>query len=255
MKRSGKITIWVISGIGLIAICIIGYFLLKDVLSPEFKETSVYPDETRVAPTDTVIDVRGIGIKMIGVKGGKIKCKGLKETIDMPDFHIGETEVTQELWAAIMGDNPSVNQAGDSLPVENVDLVECLEFVHRLDSLSGHNFYIPSYPQWLYAAYSANQLPSDGNELDNEAWYRDNAGNLTHPVKQKKPNGLGIYDMLGNVDEWTLSGSDPLFIVAGGSYNTEKDRCNDKFREFDHCNVKAGTLGLRLVLYPDTPGQ
>lgn len=251
MKRVYKITAWIVGGIVLLCACVTGVLLLKDVLNPDFEETRIYPDESRVAPKDTIINVNGVEFKMIGVKGGKIDCQGLKKTIDLDDFFIGETEVTQKLWSAIMGNNPSLNQEVDSLPVENVDLVECLEFVNRLDSVSGHNFYIPTYPQWLYVGYLSKQLPSNDEVLDSFAWYRDNSENVTHSVKQKNPNSLGVYDMLGNVAEWTVSGSDPLFIVAGGSYETEKDRCNDKLRELDHCNVKTGSLGLRLILYPD----
>ncbi len=251
MKRVYKITLWIVGGIVLLCAGIIGVFFLKDVLNPDFKETTIYTDNNRVALADTTINVNGISVKMIGVKGGKIDCKGLKETIELDDFYIGETEVTQELWSAIMGNNPSVHQSGDSLPVENVDLVECLEFVNKLDSVSGHHFYMPTYPQWLYVGYLSKQLPADSNRLDGVAWHRGNAGNATHNVKQRTPNSLGVYDMLGNVAEWTISGSDPLFIVAGGSYETDKDKCNDINREFDHCKVKTGSLGLRLVLYPD----
>lgn len=249
MKRGYKIAAWVVGGIILLCACAVGAFLLKDVLNPDFKETKIYPDESREAPTDTTIIVNGVAIKMIGVRGGKIDCKGLKKTIDLDDFRIGETEVTQELWSAVMGNNPSIHRDGDSLPVENVDLVDCMEFIHRLDSVSGHNFYIPTYPQWLYVGYLSRQLPSGSNIIDNVAWHKGNAGDATHNVKQQAPNNLGIYDMLGNVAEWTISGSDPLFIVAGGSYDTEKERCNDELREFDHCNVKTSSLGLRLVLY------
>ncbi len=251
MKRGYKITVCIVGGIILLCTCVIGAFLLKDILNPDFKETKIYPDESRVAPKDTIINVNGVEIMMIGVKGGKIDCKGLKGTIALDDFYIGETEVTQELWSAIMGNNPSINQNGDSLPVENVDLVECLEFINKLDSVSGNDFYLPTYPQWLYAGYLSKQLPSNDKVLDNFAWYMDNSENVTHRVKQKNPNSLGVYDMLGNVSEWTISGSDPLFIVAGGSYETEKDKCNDELREFDHCNVKTASLGLRLVMYPD----
>lgn len=250
MKRGYKITVCIVGGIILLCTCVIGAFLLKDILNPDFKETKIYPDESRVAPKDTVINVNGVEFKMIGVKGGKIDCKGLSETIELDDFHIGETEVTQELWSAIMGNNPSVNKAGDSLPVENVDLVECLEFVNKLDSVSGLNFYIPTHSQWLYVGYLSKQLPSKDKALDSLAWHSDNSGNVTHNVKQKNPNNLGVYDMLGNVAEWTVSGSDPLFIVVGGSYETEKETCNGEFGDFDHCNVKTGSMGLRLVMYP-----
>lgn len=251
MKRADRVTLWIVGGIVMLCSCIMGVIFLKDTLNPEFKNTKIYADNTRVAPADTTININGIAIKMIGVNGGKIDCKGLKETIKVNDFYIGETEVTQEFWTATMGNKPSVHQSEDLLPVENVDLIECLEFVNKLDSISGLNFNIPTYPQWLYVGYLAKQLPSDRLTLDSSVWYGDNAGNITHPVKQKRPNSLGIYDMLGNVAEWTISGSDPLFITAGGSYESEKERCNDIYREFGHCNVKEGTLGLRLVLYPN----
>ena len=251
MKRAFKITLWIVGGIILVCGCIMGALFLKDAMNPEFKDTRIYVDNTRVAPADTTVNINGMTIKMIGIKGGKIDCEGLKETIEINDFYIGETEVTQELWTEIMGVNPSVHQSESLLPVENIDLIECLKFVNKLDSVSGLKFSIPTYPQWLYAGYLANQFPSDDLTLGSSVWYADNAGNTTHPVKQKNPNSLGIYDMLGNVAEWTISGSDPLFITAGGSYESEKERCNDKYREFDHCNVKTGTLGLRMVLYPN----
>ena len=140
MKRVYKIIAWIVVGIILLCACVVGVFLLKDVLNPDFKETKIYPDESRVAPKDTIIGVNGVEIKMIGVKGGKIDCKGLKKTVELDDFYVGETEVTQDLWSAIMGDNPSINQTGDSLPVENVDLVECMEFINKLDSITGKDF-------------------------------------------------------------------------------------------------------------------
>lgn len=251
MRRAYKIAAWIAGGVVLLCGGVAGVLILKDFLNPEFEETRIYPDESRVAPADTTIIVNGVEFKMIGVKGGRIDCKGLKKTVELDDFYFGETEVTQELWSAIMDYNPSINQTVDSLPVENIDLIECMEFVNKLDSVSGYNFYIPTYPQWLYAGYLGKQLPVDSNTLDVVAWHRDNAGNVTHNVKQKAPNNLSVYDMVGNVSEWTISGSDPLFIVMGGSFETEKDKCNDINREFNHCNVKSRALGLRLVLYPD----
>lgn len=246
MKRVYKVTAWAVGGIVLLCVCVVVAFI---IMNREFDKTVIYPDENRIAPADTIIDVNGVAIKMIGIKGGKIDCTGLKETIELKDFYIGETEVTQALWYAVMRNNSSIHQ-GDSLPVENVDLVECMEFVTKLDSISGHNFMIPSYPQWLYAGYMGQMFPADNRTLDGIAWYKNNSGNVTHGVKQKNPDSLGIYDMLGNVAEWTVSGSDPLFIAAGGSYETEKEYCNDEHREFDHGKVKSGNLGLRLISYP-----
>lgn len=249
MKRTYKITAWIVGGIVLLAIFLIGYLKFGDNFKPEFKETKIYPGENRIAPSDTIFNIDGVIIKMIGIKGGKIDCRGLKKTIELDNFYISETEVTQELWTVIMGDNPSMLNAGDSLPVENVDLNDCLKFAHRLDSITGNSFDIPTYPEWLYVAnLGTNQAGI--NTLDSIAWHKINSGNTTHEVKQKNPNSLGIYDMFGNVAEWTLSGSDPLFIVAGGSFDDEMGKVDADYREFDHAKVKISTIGFRLILYP-----
>jgi len=249
MKRGYKITAGIIGGAVLLAACVVGGFALKDVLNPDFDETKIYPDENRLTPSDTIITVNDIPIKMIGVKGGKIDCRGLKKAIELDNFYISETEVTQELWSAIMGDNPSMHNVEDSLPVENVDLIDCIKFVNRLDSLTGIFFDIPSYPQWLYVAYLGT-THTGTNALNSIAWHKGNAENTTHAVKQKNPDSLGIYDMFGNVAEWTISGSDPLFIVAGGSFVDGMEKLDADYREFDHGKIKTETIGFRLVSYP-----
>ena len=173
MKRYIKITIWAILAIVLVGVCVIGGLVLKnylqDKMSPAFEETTIFPDN-KFNPTDTVLTVNGVDVKMVGIRSGKVCCEGLRDTIELQDFYIAETEVTQKLWTAIMGNNPSGNQECDSLPVESVDLVECLDFVHKLDSVSGLDFYIPSYPQWVYAANlgkcDSNQTHSSGKTFD-----------------------------------------------------------------------------------------
>lgn len=246
MKRIHKVTFWIVGIIALLTILLLGYLKFGENFRPEFEETTIYPGESRIAPSDTTFNVNGVMIKMIGIKGGKIDCRGLKKTIDIDDFYISETEVTQELWTAIMDENPSTLNRGDSLPVENVDLVDCLKFMNRLDSITGKSFDVPPYQYWLYAAHLGN---TESNTLDSIAWHKGNSGSTTHAVKQKNPNILGIYDMFGNVAEWTLSGSDPLFIVAGGSFDDEMEKVDADYQEFDHGEVKMATIGFRLVLY------
>lgn len=259
MKHNVKITILAIVAILFVGICVVGGFTLKEYLqdkkNPAFEKTTIFPDN-KPNPADTILNVNGIELKMIGIRGGMVCCQGLRDTIWLEDFYLAETEVTQQLWASIMGNNPSHNQECDSLPVENIDLVECVEFVHKLDSVSGLDFYIPSYPKWTYAAHLGESTTGASHRgdktLDDTAWCKQNSQNKTHPVKAKKPNALGIYDMLGNVSEWTISGSDPLFFVMGGSYESDREDINLDIYEIFHANIKTGETGLRLVYYPKT---
>lgn len=248
MKRNTKIIVWTIVAIILLIGCVIGVLAY---INSSFEETRIYPDDSRKRPADTTFVVNGIELKMIGVNGGKIKCKGLNRTIELKDFYIGETEVTQELWMSVMGVNPSVHKDSLLCPVEDMDLVECLKFVHKLDSITGYDFNVQSYPEWLYVSHLGTiDEYSPHNTLDSMAWYKKNSGNAAHPVKQKRPNALGVYDMIGNVAEWTISGSDPLFFVMGGSYESEEERCVPDVREVNHASIKTGSVGLRLVYYP-----
>lgn len=107
MKRNTKTTSWIIAAIILLLACII---IVHYLVNSPFEETRIYPDDSREHPKDTIFTVNGIALKMIGVKGGRIKCKGFRKAIELKDFYIGETEVTQELWMSVMGNNPSVHK-------------------------------------------------------------------------------------------------------------------------------------------------
>ena len=156
-----------------------------------------------------VYTVNGVSFKMIAVKGGTFQMGngyyGVHQ-VTLSDYYIGETEVTQELWSAVMGSNPSEFTGNMQRPVEQVSWDDCQAFIYKLNQLTGETFRLPTEAQWEYAARGGNQaqgrLYSGSDAIDDVAWYKSNSSSTTNPVKTKAPNELGIYDMSGNVYEW-----------------------------------------------------
>ncbi len=157
--------------------------------------------------------VKGVSFKMVGVEGGTFQMGSNSDSYDekprhqvkLNSFSIGQTEVTQELWEAVMGSNPS-SFKGPKLPVEYVNWNDCQTFITKLNQLTGQQFRLPTEAEWEYAARGGNQSKgytySGSNNIDEVAWYDDNSGSNPHEVATKAPNELGLYDMSGNVWEW-----------------------------------------------------
>lgn len=136
--------------------------------------------------------------------------------VELYSFYLGQYEVTQELWVAVMGYNPS-NHLGNNYPVEQVSYDEVQEFISRLNKITGVTFRLPTEAEWEYAALGGSESEGyffpGGNDLMKIGWSRINSEDETHPVGNLIPNELGLYDMSGNVWEWCSDWYSPIEYV------------------------------------------
>lgn len=187
--------------------------------------------------------------------------------VTLSPFLIGKYEVSQTLWLAVMGENPSVN-TGINLPVDNVTWNECQTFITKLNELTGKDFRLLTEAEWEYAARGGNKSKgykySGSNNLGDVAWYIDNSNNTSHAMGTKAPNELGIYDMTGNVMEWvsdwkgsyssgaqtnpTGPDSGTYRVNRGGSYGNVERLSRITNRNSIDPNMSSKTMGLRLCL-------
>ncbi|MBQ0008077.1 MAG: SUMF1/EgtB/PvdO family nonheme iron enzyme [bacterium] len=182
------------------------------------------------------------------------------------DYYLGEVQVTQALWKAVMGHNPSTFKGADR-PVENVSWIQCMHFVDKLKIKTSINFRLPTEAEWEYAARcgDADSFKYSGDEnLDEVAWFFSNSNNETHNVRQKKPNSFGLYDMTGNVSEWCNDWKgdyteneeiDPkgpkegsFKVFRGGSWYDFGMRCRVSYRGNAATSRSSRDVGLRLAL-------
>ena len=181
-------------------------------------------------------------------------------------FYLCKYEVTQELWEAVMGDNPS-HFKGKNLPVENVSWDDCLKFIMKLNELTGKKYRLPTEAEWEYAARggsnSMHYKYSGGNSLEYVSWYFHNSMDKTHTVGMMKPNELGLYDMSGNVWEWCQdwygsydkktayypTGPIKAYnkVFRGGGYDNGDTYCRCSYRNGTAPQNKFKNLGLRLA--------
>ena len=225
----------------------------------------------------------GISFEMVRVEAGTFAMgatpemkdpfnweKPVHQVTQTNDYYIGKYEVTQALWQAVMGNNPS-DFKGDNLPVENVSWNDCQEFLSKLNSITGKTFRLPTEAEWEYAARGGKKRRgyqySGSSNLSDVAWYWVNSVNSdskTHAVGSKQANELGIYDMSGNVLEWcqdwygfyssssqlnpTGATSGSYRVSRGGSWNNGARLCRSSYRDCNSPDYRDDYLGFRLVL-------
>ena len=181
---------------------------------------------------------------------------------------MSKTEITQAVYKAVMGENPS-RFKGDSLPVESVSWYAAVEFCNKLSkkaglepaySINGMNvewnrtasgYRLPTVEEWQYAAEGGKSYKYSGSDnLDEVGWYDGNSGDKTHPVAQKKPNGYGLYDMSGNVWEWCWDSNSNFSgerYNCGGSWSSNADYCEVGREGWNYANSTDDFLGFRIV--------
>lgn len=232
--------------------------------------------QTKIDTLDDVLlfTVKSVTFKMKLVEGGTFSMGSYSgeenekpvHRVTVSSYYIGVTEVTQELWSAVMDTNPSFFR-GDMLPVEKINWQDCQNFLERLRKLTGCAFSMPTEAQWEYAArggkHSRNYRFVGGNDASKVAWYADNSSFVTQKVGQLAPNELGLYDMSGNVWEWcndwysepypSNEQTDPegppsgqTHVLRGGGYGTKNTDCSPS-RRFTY-KYRAKFAGLRLVI-------
>ncbi len=225
--------------------------------------------------------VNDVEFKMVKVEGGTFEMGATREQgndtyddekpmhkVTLSDYYIGETVVTQNLWKAVMGNNPSRFTGDGNLPVERVSWDDAQEFIAKLNRLTGKVFRLPTEAEWEYAARGGRKCKgykySGSNNIDEVAWYYYNSGGKTHSVKGKKANELGLYDMSGNVWEWCndrygnysgdaqnnpqgpITGS--YRVYRGGCWNNNAKGCHVSNRYSYSPSYRYGNLGFRVVL-------
>ena len=237
----------------------------------------------------TTYTVNGVSFNMVAVEGGTFtmggecihnnNCSSLPaHEVTLSGFSIGETEVTQALYEAVMGNNPSYHTGDLQYPVEQVSWDMCQEFIAKLNMMTGKKFRLPTEAEWEFAARGGNMSMgytySGSDNVDDVAWHRYNSGHISHVVGTKQPNELGLYDMTGNVWErvadWYGPYSDNqqtdptgpengiMRCTRGSGYGVLSYEMGDLYgpypiiyRGLDYENDQHADMGFRICLSSD----
>lgn len=258
---------------------------------PQLPKTEELDSQT-ISGDEYDVELGHLKFKMIKVEGGTLNVGATEEQISeadnneypehpitLPTFYISQFPITQNVWEAVMGYNKAkfkkqektvlyrskYNEEGH-YPAETLSHDEALEFVRRLSNRTNLQFSLPSEDEWEYAARGGQKSKgykyAGSNDINDVAWYRGNSDGCPHPVGEKQPNELGLYDMSGNVWEWTetlahsyaavdddISGD--IFIRRGGSWWQDPTNCRVSKRYASDKNKKTSGLGLRVVIRID----
>ena len=256
-----------------------GYSDYNSTLTIKEGETSMLTAKLE-KPNNQVITVGNVSFTMVRIEGGTFQMGATSEQgsdagdyekpvhqVTLLPYYIGETEVTQALWEAVMGNNPSKFKSNNR-PVEKVSWNDCQEFIQKLNQKTGRKFRLPTEAEWEFAARGGNKSRgykySGSNNLEDVAWFTENSNNQTNDVKTKLANELGLYDMSGNVLEWcqdwcggysSSSQSDPkgpssgsFRVHRGGSWFNFASSCRVSYRQINAPDLRFRDLGLRLAL-------
>jgi formylglycine-generating enzyme required for sulfatase activity len=223
--------------------------------------------------------VGGVSFTMIYVEGGTFQMGntfGEGESDEKPvhpvtldSYHLGQTEVTQALWRAVMGTDPSRFKNCDQCPVENVNWDDAQAFIQKLNRLTGKRYNLPTEAQWEFAARGGRQSYgyqyAGSRSVSEVAWHSSNSGRKTHPVANKKANERGFYDMGGNVWEWCQDwynkdyyqnspahnpqGPSTGFarVFRGGSWISHPSDLRVAYRSNFIPTLRSNSLGFRLA--------
>ena len=226
---------------------------------------------------DNMTDIQQLTATMIAIPAGSFQmgsndarvAEEPVHRVNISAFKMAETEVTQQQWQAVMGTNPAKFNNCNNCPVEQVSWHDIQVYLKKLNNKTGKQYRLPTEAEWEYACRSGgkDERYCGGSKRDNLGWYLKNSGKTPHEVKQKDPNGLGLYDMSGNVFEWTqdcwnanyddaptngsawLSGNCKERVLRGGSWNTFSApgymRSAYRFKHFT--GSRFNVFGLRLV--------
>ena len=241
----------------------------------------------RIVEGPTCTESATLGMEFEWVPSGEFQMGSTNDRDEQPvtqvhisrGFGLGKHEVTQGLWQAVMGNNPSnFDKCGSDCPVEAVSWEEVQAFIRRLNQLeqgqgTGYEYRLPTEAEWEYAARAgtSGERYVPGLDLDKAAWYEGNSGNRTHPVGQKQPNRWRLHDMLGNVGEWvqdwhgtypggtvtdpTGPGAGSDRVVRGCSWANSLRLCRSAYRVWTEPQRRFPDVGFRLLRMAASPDR